>query len=295
MWNLKKLDVKNFRKHLEIAFPADPPHPVVTSADLDKVVSYYDLYEEKSGRPCAELIGEDTSEALRQQVHDAYGLVQDGRRLGALRSAIKLLAEECPYCGYGPIEELDHLLQRGNFKLFSIFPFNLVPCCGACNKGKRKNPSEHPDEHQVHVYLEDLSAYDFLRVTAEIDAQTGGLRTTYRIEALAEMPEDVRGRLVNHIAEFDLQLRYKKQVNIFLGEMEYMITSSFETGGAEALRRCLYGTASALSKRFGSNDWRTALMGGLAECEEFCAGGYRTALGLQPADAPVDAVAKAAL
>ncbi len=295
MWNLKKLDVENIRQHLEIAFPEAPPDPVITSADLDKVVTYYKLYEERCGRPCAELVGEDTSEALRQRVHDAYSLVQDGRRLGALRSAIKMLAEECPYCGYGPIEELDHLLQRGQYKLFSIFPLNLVPSCGTCNKGKRKKPSTNPAEHQVHVYLEDVSAYEFLKVIAKIDPQTGGLQTTYKIEAPAGMPDSIRDRLENHISEFDLQSRYKKQVNIFLGGMEYMITSSFEMGGADALRHCLEGTATALKKRFGSNDWRTALLRGLAECEEFCAGGFRTALGLELADVAANPVVEPAL
>lgn len=289
MWNLKKLNVEDYREHLEIVFPTDPPHPVVSSADVDQVVDYYDLYEEKSGRPCAELVGEDTSEVLRQQVHDAYGLVQDGRRLGVLRSAIKLLADECPYCGYGPIEELDHLLQRGQYKLFSIFHLNLIPSCGTCNRGKRKMPSQNPGEHQIHVYLEDLSDYEFLKVTAEIDPESGGLRTTYWIDAPENMPTDVRDRLVHHIPEFDLQSRYKKQVNIFLGEMEYMIVSSFDEGGIDGLRRCLLGTADALKRRFGFNDWRTALMRGLAECEDFCSGGFRTALGLQPAGAAVTA------
>lgn len=286
MWNLKKLEIGDFKEHLDIAFPSAPAHPVVTSADLDTVLEYYDLYVDLKGRPCADLVGEDTSAELRQAVHDAYGLVQDRRPLGTLRAAIKLLADECPYCGYGPIEELDHFLQRGHFKLFSIFPLNLIPSCGACNRGKRKKPSANLAEHQVHVYLEDLSAYDFLRVVAEIDPETGGLQTTYLIDAPVEMPDDVRDRLIHHLEEFDLQSRYKKQVNIFLGEMEFMITSSFESGGAEGLRQCLVGTANALKKRFGSNDWRTALMRGLAQCEAFCLGGFRTALGIEAVDAP---------
>lgn len=285
MWNLKRLAIEDFKEHLDTAFPSALAHPVVKGADLDTVLGYYDLYIDLKGRPCAELIGEETSAELRQAVHDAYDLVQDRRPLRKLRAAIKLLADECPYCGYGPIEEIDHFLQRGHFKLFSIFPLNLIPSCGACNRGKRKKPSENSAEHQIHVYLEDLSAYDFLRVVAEIDPETGGLRTTYWIDPPVGMPADVRDRLIHHLDEFDLQSRYKKQVNIFLGEMEFMITSSFEFGGPEGLRQCLVGTAAALKRRFGSNDWRTALMRGLSQCEAFYGGGFRSALGIPLVDA----------
>lgn len=285
MWNLKKLDVDDYRVHLDIAFPLIPPNSVVTRADIDKVLGYYRLYQEKNGRPCPELVGDDTTEALRQAVHDAYSLVQDRRRLGDLRAAIKLLAKQCPYCGFGPIEEVDHLLQRGQYKLFSIFPLNLVPSCGTCNRGKPKKPSEDPGKHQLHVYLEDLSAYEFLKVSADIDPVSGGLLATYSIAAPEGMPKDVYDRLVHHLSEdgFDLQTRYKKQVNIFLGEQEYSLTSTFESNGADGLRQWLLGTANAHKRRFGANDWRTALMLGLAACDAFCEGGFRTALGYQAA------------
>jgi hypothetical protein len=286
MWNLKKLDVEDYRAPLESALSVNVLAPKVSAADLDTVLQFYTLYEEKSGRPCADLVGTTTTAELRKFVHDAYAQVQEGRRLGRLRSEIKHLTDTCPYCGYGPIEDLDHLLQRGMFKLFSIFSLNLVPSCATCNRGKTKKPSEDPAQHQIHVYLEDVSSYDFLRVSAQIEPETGGLMTTYHIEAPENMPADIRDRLIHHLSAFDLHRRYKMQVNLFLGTMEFSIMSTFKEGGAEGLRRWLHGTAHALSSnaRFGRNDWRTALMRGLAECEEFCAGGFQAALGFKPAE-----------
>lgn len=282
MWNLKPLPVGDYNVHLDIAFPVGEAPEKVSKADKNELLWYYAKYEERLGRPSTELKGEEVSPELRKSVREAYALVQDGKRLGSLRSGLKLLAESCPYCGYGAIQELDHLLQRGEYELFSIFPLNLVPCCGTCNRGKRKISSVKSNEHQVHVYLEDISGYDFLRVRVNVHPGTGGLELRYFIEQSAGMADDVYYRLVHHLKEFDLQARYKKQANIFLGGLEYAITSSYKGGGSEALKSFLTGTAGALKKRYGPNDWRTSLMRGLSECAAFYEGGFETALGLQP-------------
>jgi hypothetical protein len=283
MWNLAQLEVANPREHLDVAFPIGAIPELVSEAEKDALLQLYDLYAEKFGRPSVELTGEGERAGLLTVVHDAYALVQDSRRLAKLRAALKLLAQVCPYCGFGQVDELDHVLQRVHYKLFSIFPLNLVPCCGACNRGKRKVPSAIAGEHQVHVYLEDVSAFDFLRADVNIDADTGGLVVQYSVVQSEGMADDLFARLKNHLVEFKLHERYQKQVNLYLGGLEYPITSSFERTGADGLKGFLVGMATALMKREGTNDWRTALMRGLAECPEFYEGGFKLALGLQPA------------
>jgi hypothetical protein len=279
MWNLMPLDVANLREHLDIAFPTDALPVSVSEAEKDLLLSYYGEYRRKSGRPSGELKGEGERQGLLDAVHDAYGLVQDGRRLGKLRAAIKLLADVCPYCGFGQVSELDHLLQRGEFKLFSIFPLNLVPCCGVCNRGKRKLAPVQPEEHQVHVYLEDVSVHDFLRAKASIDAASGALTVRYSIEQCPGMSDELFGRLRQHFVEFNLHERYSKQVNLYLGSLEYPITSTFERTGVDGLKDLLLGMAVATARREGANDWRVALLKGLYSCQEFCEGGFVVALG----------------
>ncbi|MDD2934827.1 MAG: HNH endonuclease signature motif containing protein [Methylotenera sp.] len=281
MWNLAPLTIENYRDYIDIAFPVGAIPEEISEIEKTQLISFYELYIEKLGRPLEELKGNDTRAEFRQFVHDAYDYVQDRRRLSNYRADLKLLAESCPYCGYGPIEELDHLLQRGQYKLFSIFSLNLVPSCGACNKGKPKIPSADANKNQIHVYLEDLSGYDFLKAEASIDNGTGGLEVLYSITKCQGMTDELYERLVHHLTEFDLNIRYVKQINIFLGGLEYSITSSFQDGGALALKVYLQGSAIALQKRFGTNDWRTALIRGLAECPAFYEGGFMKALGLK--------------
>lgn len=283
MWKLDPLVVDDYRKHLDVAFPVDAVPETVSEVEKSAVLELYKVYKQTLGRPSAELIGEDIGEESLQSLHDAYDLVQDGRRLRTLRSELKLLADLCPYCGYGPIEELDHLLQRKHYKALSIFALNLVPSCGACNRGKRKNPSADPNKHQIHVYLEDVSKFDFLRADVSVNPDTGGLQVRYFIEQGDGMSDEMYLRLAYHLEEFDLQARYEKQVNIYLGALEYSISSSYAQGGAAGLKGWLAGNAESMKKQkwFGVNDYRTALMRGLSECPAFYEGGFETALGLR--------------
>ena len=277
MWRLKGLATEtDYREHLDIAFPAGSE---VSETEKDLIQEFYAAYVRGLGRPTVYLKGLSTRTGLLDAVHDAYSLVQQGKSLSTLRAELKILAEKCPYCGIGEIQDLDHLLQRGQYKLFSIFALNLVPCCATCNRGKRKKPSQQSEQHQVHVYLEDVSAHDFFRADVQIDAATGALLTRFYIERSPGMASDVYDRLCHHIDEFDLQERYIREANIHLGGQVAAFEMAFEAGGAEALQALLTKTAAAHARRFGSNDWRTALMRGAASCEAFCEGGFRQALG----------------
>lgn len=268
MWNLASLDDFDARGHLNTAFA----NGEVTEVEKDFLIDLYQQYEAALGRPSEAMLAEGQRDKLYSIVHDAYDLIQDNRRLKELRTKLKLLADYCPYCGFAPISQLDHHLQRAHFKLLSIFALNLVPCCSPCNNGKRRSPSDNPAEHQLHTYLESVTHFDFLRAAVTLHPDTGALEVSYFIEQCVGMPEELHHRLKNHLTEFDLHTKYAKQVNIHLGEHEFGLEMAYESG-AHVLRKYLTGTSEAHKKNFGTNDWRTALFRGLALCEGFCNGG----------------------
>lgn len=277
MWNLTPLNGFDARGHLDTAFS----NGEVTENEKDFLMDLYRQYGGALGRPSVAMQAEGQRPELYSLVHDAYGLVQDNRKLKKLRTELKLLADYCPYCGFAPISDLDHHLQRGRFKLLSIFALNLVPCCSPCNAGKRRSPSDNPAEHQLHTYLESVANFDFLRAAAALHPDTGALRVTYSIEQCVGMSDELYLRLKNHLIEFDLHIKYAKQVNIHLSEHQFGMAMAYETG-ASVLRKYLIGTADAHKQNFGVNDWRTALFRGLAHCEEFYNGGFKKALGQKP-------------
>lgn len=275
MWNLPRLKDFDARAHLDTAFQ----NGEVTDEEKDFLIELYSKYENGLGRPSAAMEAAGQRDELYGIVHDAYGLIQDRRRLGKLRADIKSLADYCPYCGFAPISDLDHHLQRGRYKLLSIFALNLVPCCHPCNTGKRKFPSDNGSEHQLHTYLESVASFDFLRANVAIDDASGGLNVTYFIEQQPGMDDELFARLKEHLKEFELHVKYAKQVNIYLSEHAFALEMAYETG-VEGMKRYLRGTAKGYIKNFGVNDWRTALFRGLLECEPFCDGGFIKALGI---------------
>jgi hypothetical protein len=279
MWNLSPAVFQNYREHLDIAFPLADVDPDVTEAAKDQILELYELYEQTKGRPNQALQGVGLNAELKKKLKDAYRLVQDGRRLSDLRDALKLISHICPYCGYGAVLELDHFLQKAHYELLSIFALNLVPSCADCNRGKRKTPSENPAEHQLHVYLEDVSGFDFFRANVSIDAHSGALDVVFYVQQCPGMSLDLFHRLQNHLVEFNLQDRYAKQVNTFLVPFKTSFDMTFASNGALGVREFLELTAASLEVQWGINDWHVALFRGLKVSNEFCQGGFEKALG----------------
>ncbi len=282
MWNLPRPDISGVRADLDRVFPEAPPPAIATAAEKDAIEALYEAYRAALGRPSEALLGHALSAELRQAVHDAYSAVQDNGKLAALRSALKLLATECPYCGFGQIQDLDHHLPKAVYKPFSIFPLNLVPCCTTCNRGRPRRPRQDPRRHMLHAFLENVSDYDFLVADVQIDPATGCLKVDFTIDQPAGMGDELYARLVNHLDDYDLHERYPAQVNIYLGSLEAAFEYAFESGGADELRAFLTRSAEKNAQRFGRNDWRTALLRGLSASDAFCNGGFVAALGHRP-------------
>lgn len=279
MWNLTSPDLTTARLQLDTVFPDDAIPVVATGADKDSLEALYEDYRIALGRPSEALTGPDLEIPFKQAVHDAYKEVQASGKLSALRSSLKLLATECPYCGFGQIQDLDHHLPKAVFQPFSIYSLNLIPCCATCNRGKPRKPRDDGHEHLLHPYLEDLSAYEFMTASVVLDPVHGSLQVEFDVSRPPGMCEELHRRLINHFEVFDLNERYVAQVNIYLGGLEAALQQAYNVSGQHSLKEFLVRCSETNARRFGRNDWRTAVMLGLAGCHEFCNGGFVKALG----------------
>jgi len=281
VWKLSPPCIAEVQVELNTALGAEADgHPNSPTKDEKEALwKLYQEYESGGGRPHDSYKGKGMRAEFLQLVHDGYKQVQDNGRLATLRSAIKLGASECPYCGFGPIEDLDHHLQKAIYKLLSIFPLNLIPACATCNRGKPRAPDPNRSKHLLNVYLEDCTTHAFFVVRASIDPMSGGLQLEFGIEKAAGMSQELFDRLEHHLEIFDLQKRLLHQANIYLGDFEVALADQFGSGGAASIKDFLERCSAASAIRHGLNDWRTALMRGLAQCQEFCAGGFIQALG----------------
>ena len=90
----------------------------------------------------------------------------------AVYDALKILPQNnrCPFCNYGPVETLDHVLPKNIYPGFSVKPTNLVGSCERCNKLKHSAAPTGPDDGFMHPYFDSVNHIVWLQ--AEIIPST---------------------------------------------------------------------------------------------------------------------------
>jgi len=278
MWRLAVPDFENARENLitALTFVDGTVVHLLSEADHSAILDLYAAYDDHLGQPATHLEGAHLSEVLRQVLHNAYSQVQVGGRLADYRNKLKLLAELCPYCGYGSITDLDHHLPRSKYKAHAVYAKNLIPSCHPCNNLKRAKAGEFACAQFSHVYLGVYPVEQFL--FASVTILKKGIRVVYSVEHVASISADEYERLKFQFETLQLNHRYGPQVNIFLGGLR---TSVEECGalGAQILKAYLAKAHSSHCESFGANHWQSVLLMALSESVEFCSGGYRTSFG----------------
>ena len=74
----------------------------------------------------------------------------------AVYDALKILPRNnrCPFCNYGSVETLDHVLQKNIYPGFSVKPTNLVGSCVRCNRLKLAAAPTGPHDGFMHPYFD---------------------------------------------------------------------------------------------------------------------------------------------
>jgi len=278
MWRLVVPDFENARENLlsALTFVDGTVVHLLSEIEHSAILDLYTAYDNNLGQPATHLEGDNLSEELRQALHNAYSQVQIGGRLASYRNQLKLLAELCPYCGYGSITDLDHHLPRSKYRVHSLYAKNLIPSCHPCNNLKRAKAGDSASAQFSHVYLGAYPTEQFL--FASITILQKGIGVVYGVEPVASLSADEHARLKFQFETLQLNDRYGPQINIFLGGLR---TSIEECGalGAPVLKAYLAKAHSSHCQSFGANHWQSVLLMALSKSDEFCSGGYKTSFG----------------
>lgn len=276
MWRVPRPSTAAVKDQLDLALRVrvSGQSSLGTLAEKTAVLDLYQQYEANAGRPTNALLGAGMRGAFLDAMRDAYKHVQDNGRLASLRAELKSTADQCPYCGFGEVADLDHHLQRAHYRPVSIFPLNLIPACAQCNRIKPKNQIVDPAKHGLNSYLEDVTTYKFLVANVSIEPITRAVVVEFQVRQSFGMSDEMFNRLTNHLVVFDLQERYGTQINIYLSGLETSFLDNYNSGGGAAVARFLRKSSKASEKQFGWNDWRAALLRGLCKCRDFCDGGF---------------------
>lgn len=275
MWKLCVPDVDGVQDQIVLGLTrrgGQLSYPI-TPGEVAAILTLYGVYDQFLGRIEQEALTGLLPDECRMALADAYGQVSKRGRLKDLRKRLFLGVDVCPLCGFGEPTTLDHYLPLSIFPELAIYPRNLIPACGHCNAAKNSFVEDNEARGFVHAYWCVLPEQRFLFANCTI--QSGRLNVVFYIDPAVAGP-DLAQSLNFQLDRLRLNQRYPRQINSFLFSQRYGILSLMqEEPNADRLRNYLRGAAVDLEGAFGLNDWRSALMYGLAVSDEFCEGQFR--------------------
>lgn len=269
MWTLTPEPSGDLNAALTDALTYASGQPVYALSEIERAALHvvYQLYDAMLGQPHADLTPVSL-DAARASLRAAYDEVQIGGRLADLRAKLLASTDLCPYCGFGEPRDLDHYLPRGMYGELAIYPHNLVPSCSPCNNAKRTVMPGLDDAVVpgfIHPYFQIPPAQDFLK--ADIDYAGGALQVRFRVDPTG-LDAALAAKLQYQLDRLKLNDRYPKRINTFLSEQKVGILQMAALGEA-SVRTFLEASANGLAGPFGRNDWRVALLRGLAASPGF--------------------------
>ncbi|MEO1952493.1 MULTISPECIES: HNH endonuclease signature motif containing protein [unclassified Thioclava] len=191
----------------------------------------------------------------------------------SIYDALKILPahNRCPYCNFGPVETLDHLLPKTQYPAFAVKPTNLVGCCDRCNRKKSEIVPTGPGDLYLHPYFDNIDHTNWLKVEL---IQTTPAVAEFYVAATDELTANQLSRLNNQFEGLELAGLYSDAAADEIVDIAALLEEMFIDGGECAVRSHL---ARQHRSRFavGRNSWRSALYQALSQSDWYCQGGFR--------------------
>ncbi|MXV29991.1 hypothetical protein GS629_14670 [Aeromonas veronii] len=184
---------------------------------------------------------------------------------------------ECPYCGLGETEHLDHYLPKSEFSEYALYTENLIPCCYKCNSTYKKTGYKE-DGFRVyfHPYIDSINNFDVLKASVRVNG--GILIINYGINASSGLESSTTLVLKKHFKHLKLGARYLKYANSYLSNMKPVFNDSYGANqDTQNLKSSLQSKYRDSLAEHGRNHWKTALLKNLQANDEFCSGGFMRA------------------
>lgn len=178
--------------------------------------------------------------------------------------------ERCPMCGYGEVDQLDHVMPKVRFPALCVDPLNLVPACAYCNHTKGQVSPQSIETTPLHPYLDQVDHETWLDA-AVITGSQGEL--VYFVSPQPTWDATLTARVQYHFGLFKLAKRYGVQANRTLKSIRHTLEQQLQTAGEEAVRSYLIEEAGT-RLRHDLNGWSGVAYRVWAAHDDFCRGGF---------------------
>lgn len=178
--------------------------------------------------------------------------------------------ERCPMCGYGDVDQLDHVMPKVKFPALCVDPLNLVPTCAFCNHTKGQVSPSSVETTPLHPYLDQIDHESWL--DAAIIAGSHG-ELAYFITPPPTWDDALTARVNHHFDLFKLAKRYGVQANRVLKSIRHILQQQLQTAGETAVRNYLIEESGTRLKH-DLNGWAGVAYRVWAAHDDFCRGGF---------------------
>lgn len=175
----------------------------------------------------------------------------------------RVLTEEvmravCQYCGLPAPDTLDHYLEKARFPELSLYTHNLIPCCWACNHGRKAAFGSKGERQVLHFYEDDVDSMpEVLTASVTVPAGHGIPVVTYSVGSSAH---PLRNVYEKHFDSLSLAKRYREQAAVELKTLKERARSVSRSKLLAELQR----DAASRARIYGPNDYLAALWRALA-------------------------------
>ncbi|MEK4509358.1 HNH endonuclease [Paenibacillus sp. FSL K6-2524] len=239
------------------------------------VLSRYEIYESNATTlevmTDSNIIDENDIKALGS----CYNRNKDGYLEGEVVAEIIALQSSqhknsCPYCGMDKPRTIDHYLPKSIYPEFSIYPPNLIPCCGHCNGKKSFKWLNNGKRLFLNFYYDDIPNEKFLNVELIFDSNPliQEPRVVFELKNNSGIGPEQFSLITSHYKELGLLNELSEYVEEELSNLHDEIlhnTHLPREEHIESLRR----KKDSFVRKYGQNYWKSSLYEAIIESDEF--------------------------
>jgi len=179
----------------------------------------------------------------------------------------------CPFCGFGHVYTLDHYLPKAKYPQFSVLPFNLVPSCTDCNKGKSTAIATTQEGQSLHPYYDQGNFINDQWLYAEVK-RTSPVTIQFYVKPPIHWSAIEKARVESHFKDFNLSSRYVTETVDELAILKDILIQYEALLGQTGVSQHLLIQAQSHAMKH-ANSWQTAMYQALSASNWYCGGGFK--------------------
>lgn len=212
----------------------------------------YKNYDAQGGNVTADQISSILSDEA-DRIKAAYEKTYEGHPLSYIRSELINDIYRCPYCSLSQPTTLDHYMPKSQYKALAVCRMNLIPMCSTCNSYK----STKSHSNFIHCYYEYFPTSIFLIAKVSVSSNRFVVKFDFDSQAIGNT--QLERKLRYQADEIRLFKRLEKESTVFISTL----CNECEVNDTDSLKIWLSKRVSNIERRYGKNDWRSALLRGI--------------------------------